>query len=146
MINMHSITEKITNNDYSTYSLGEKLTIINLLLLAGICDHDGNNPNFSKLEKELHFLNCYVELFDVSAKDADCHIKEIGLEGLLHKFKEMNDSKIENTILLILNMMNADGKINESEITFLEQLLRQVDVSIDSLGLRFHKNEMMYDY
>jgi hypothetical protein len=131
---------------YEHYSDEEKMIILSLLFIAGICDNDKINNNQARIDSEIKYLNTYVNIFNSSAKKSNEFLARIGPEELTRRFINMDDSKTENALLLIVGMLTCDGQMNETELMFLSSLLDKLNISEEEFIERMKKIDALYNY
>lgn len=131
---------------YQNYSEDEKMIILNLLFIAGICDNEKINNNQARIDNEIKYLNTYVNIFNSSAKKSNEFLARIGPEELTMRFVNMDESKSENALLLIVGMLTCDGEMNETELMFLSSLLEKLNISEEEFINKMKKIDALYNY
>ena len=129
---------------YSHYSEDEKLTILAILFLAG--SSDNNLSNSSQLNTELKLLNEVVDIFEVKARSAQQLLQSLGPDNLLIRLKEFEKAKIDIVLVMIMEMLQCDGPLNEEEVNFIIAVLDRLDISFEAFKEQLEMNKKMYNF
>lgn len=131
---------------YEHYSEEEKMIILSLLFLAGTCDNQNINNNQARINSEIKYLNTYVDIFNSSARKSNEYLARVGPDEILRRFTNMDESKTENALLLILGMLTCDGQMNETEVMFLSTVLEKLHISEEEFIEKIKKIDALYNY
>ena len=112
---------------YDHYSEDEKLTILAILYLAGTCDN--KLVTSSRMNTELDFLNQVVNIFEVKAQSSQQLLNSVGPDNLLIRLKSFEKSKIDIVLVMMMEMLQCDGPLNEEEVNFIIAVLDRLDIS-----------------
>lgn len=129
---------------YSHYSEDEKLTILAILFLAGSCDN--NISNSSQMNTKLKLLNEVVDIFEVKARSAQQLLQSVGPDNLLIRLKAFDKSKIDIVLVMIMEMLQCDGALNEGEVNFIIAVLDRLDISFEAFKEQLEMNKKMYNF
>lgn len=129
---------------YSHYSEDEKLTILAILFLAGSCDN--NLSNSSQMNTELKLLNEVVDIFEVKARCAQQLLQSVGPDNLLIRLKAFDKAKIDIVLVMIMEMLQCDGQLNEEEVNFIIAVLDRLDISFEAFKEQLEMNKKMYNF
>lgn len=129
---------------YSHYSEDEKLTILAILFLAGSCDN--NLSNSSQMNTELKLLNEVVDIFEVKARSAQQLLQSVGPDNLLIRLKAFDKAKIDIVLVMIMEMLQCDGQLNEEEVNFIIAVLDRLDISFEAFKEQLEMNKKMYNF
>lgn len=129
---------------YAHYSEDEKLTILAILFLAGTCDN--NLSTSTQRNTELRFLNEVVEIFEVKAKSSQQLLNNVGPDNLLIRLKSFEKSKIDIVLVMIMEMLQCDGPLNEEEVNFIIAVLDRLDISFEAFKEQMEMNKKMYNF
>lgn len=129
---------------YSHYSEDEKLTILAILFLAGSCDN--NLSNSSQMNTELKLLNEVVDIFEVKARSAQQLLQSVGPDNLLIRLKVFDKAKIDIVLVMIMEMLQCDGQLNEEEVNFIIAVLDRLDISFEAFKEQLEMNKKMYNF
>lgn len=129
---------------YDHYSEDEKLTILGILFIAGTCDNSVSTS--TQMDIELKLLNDVVDIFEVKAKNAQQLLQSVGPDNLLIRLKAFQKSKIDIVLVMIMEMLQCDGPINEEEVNFIIALLDRLDISFETFKEQMEMNKKMYEF
>jgi len=129
---------------YDHYSEDEKLTILAILFLAGTCDNQ--QATSSRMDTELDFLNVVVTIFEVKAKSSQQLLNSVGPDNLLIRLKSFEKSKIDIVLVMIMEMLQCDGPLNEVEVNFIIAVLDRLDISLEAFKEQMEMNKKMYNF
>jgi hypothetical protein len=129
---------------YDHYSEDEKLTILAILFLAGTCDNQ--QATSSRMDTELEFLNVVVTIFEVKAKSSQQLLNSVGPDNLLIRLKSFEKSKIDIVLVMIMEMLQCDGPLNEEEVNFIIAVLDRLDISLEAFKEQMEMNKKMYNF
>jgi uncharacterized tellurite resistance protein B-like protein len=129
---------------YDHYSEDEKLTILAVLFLAGTCDN--KLVTRSRMDTELEFLNEVVTIFEVKAKSSQQLLTSVGPDNLLIRLKSYEKSKIDLVLVMIMEMLQCDGPLNEEEVNFIIAVLDRLDISLEAFKEQMELNKKMYNF
>lgn len=128
---------------YSHYSQDEKLTILAILFLAGSCDNNFSNSN--QINTELKLLNEVVDIFEVKARNSQQLLQSVGPDNLLVRFKAFEKSKIDIVLVMIMEMLQCDGPLNDEEVNFIIAVFDRLDISFEAFKDQMELNKKMYN-
>ena len=129
---------------YDHYSEDEKLTILAVLFLAGTCDN--KLVGRSRMDTELDFLNVVVTIFEVKAKSSQELLNSVGPDNLLIRLKSFEKSKIDIVLVMMMEMLQCDGPLNEEEVNFIIAVLDRLDISLEAFKEPMELNKKMYNF
>ena len=129
---------------YSHYSEDEKLTILAILFLAGSCDNHISNS--SQMKTELKLLNEVVDIFEVKARSSQQLLQSVGPDNLLIRLKAFDKAKIDIVLVMIMEMLQCDGQLNEEEVNFIISVLDRLDISFEAFKEQLEMNKKMYNF
>ena len=129
---------------YSHYSEDEKLTILAILFLAGSCDNHISNS--SQMKTELKLLNEVVDIFEVKARSSQQLLQSVGPDNLLIRLKAFDKAKIDIVLVMIMEMLQCDGQLNEEEVNFIISVLDRLDISFEAFKEQLEMNKRMYNF
>ena len=129
---------------YDHYSEDEKLTILAVLFLAGTCDNE--LVTRSRMDTELDFLNQAVTIFEAKAKNSQQLLNSIGPDNLLIRLKSFEKSKIDMVLVMIMEMLQCDGPLNEEEVNFILAVLDRLDIPFETFKEQMEMNKKMYNF
>jgi uncharacterized tellurite resistance protein B-like protein len=129
---------------YDHYSEDEKLTILAILFLAGTCDN--KLATSSRMDTELDFLNVVVTIFEVKAKSSQQLLNSVGPDNLLIRLKSFEKSKIDIVLVMIMEMLQCDGPLNEEEVNFIIAVLDRLDISLEAFKEQMEMNKKVYNF
>ena len=129
---------------YDHYSEDEKLTILAVLFLAGTCDN--KLVARSRMDTELDFLNEVVTIFEVKAKSSQQLLNSVGPDNLLIRLKSFEKSKIDIVLVMMMDMLQCDGPLNEEEVNFIIAVLDRLDISLEAFKEQMELNKKMYNF
>lgn len=129
---------------YDHYSEDEKLTILAILYLAGTCDNKLVTSN--RMNIELDFLNQVVNIFEVKAKSSQQLLNSVGPDNLLIRLKSFEKSKIDIVLVMMMEMLQCDGPLNEDEVNFIIAVLDRLDISLEAFKEQMELNKKMYNF
>ena len=129
---------------YDHYSEDEKLTILATLFLAGTCDN--KLVTSSRMNTELDFLNEVVNIFEVKAKSSQQLLNSIGPDNILIRLKSFEKSKIDMVLVMLMEMLQCDGPLNEEEVNFIIAVLDRLDISLEAFKQQMELNKKMYNF
>lgn len=128
---------------YKHYSEDEKFTILSVLFLAGTCDND--QVNRSRINAELAFLNEVVDMFEVKARNSQEYLDRHGPENVLKHLKSFDRSKQNISLVMMMEMLQCDGPLNEEEVLFIGGVLERLEISVDDFKKQMDKNLKLYN-
>jgi uncharacterized tellurite resistance protein B-like protein len=131
---------------YEHYSEEEKLTILAFLFLAGTCDNEIIASNFSRINKELRFLNDCVAVFEVKARASEELLNRVGPEMIVSRLTSFDKSKINIALMMMIEMLTCDGNMNEEEMSFVVTILKKLDITLESFITQMEKNKAIYNF
>ena len=129
---------------YDHYSEDEKLTILAILFLAGTCDNNLTTRN--QMNTELNFLNDVVTIFEVKARSSQQLLNSVGPDNLLIRLKSFEKSKIDILLVMIIEMLQCDGPLNEEEVNFLITVLDRLNISFEAFKEQMERNKKLYNF
>ena len=129
---------------YDHYSEDEKLTVLAVLFLAGTCDN--KLVTRSRMDTELEFLNVVVTIFEVKAKSSQQLLNSVGPDNLLIRLKSFEKSKIDIVLVMMMEMLQCDGPLNEEEVNFIIAVLDRLDISLEAFKEQMELNKKMYNF
>lgn len=129
---------------YDHYSEDEKLTILAILYLAGTCDN--KLVTSSRMNTELDFLNQVVNIFEVKAQSSQQLLNSVGPDNLLIRLKSFEKSKIDIVLVMMMEMLQCDGPLNEEEVNFIIAVLDRLDISLEAFKEQMELNKKMYNF
>jgi hypothetical protein len=129
---------------YSHYSEDEKLTILAILFLASSCDNSLSTS--SQMNTELKLLNEMVDIFEVKARSAQQLLQSVGPDNLLIRLKAFEKAKIDIVLVMIMEMLQCDGPLNEEEVNFIIAVLDRLDISFEAFKEQMEMNKQMYNF
>jgi hypothetical protein len=129
---------------YSHYSEDEKLTILAILFLAGSCDSSLSNS--SQMNTELKLLNEVVDIFEVKARSSQQLLQSVGPDNLFTRLKAFEKVKIDIVLVMIMEMLQCDGPLNEEEVNFIIAVLDRLDISFEAFKEHMEMNKKMYNF
>jgi uncharacterized tellurite resistance protein B-like protein len=129
---------------YSHYSEDEKLTILAILFLASSCDNSLSTS--SQMNTELKLLNEVVDIFEVKARSAQQLLQSVGPDNLLIRLKAFDKAKIDIVLVMIMEMLQCDGQLNEEEVNFIIAVLDRLDISFEAFKEQLEMNKKMYNF
>ena len=129
---------------YSHYSEDEKLTILAILFLAGSCDNSLSTN--SQMNTELKLLNEVVDIFEVKARSAQQLLQSVGPDNLFIRLKAFDKAKIDIVLVMIMEMLQCDGQLNEEEVNFIIAVLDRLDISFEAYKEQLEMNKKMYNF
>ena len=129
---------------YEHYSEDEKLTILAILFLAGTCDN--NRTTSGQQNIELKLLNEWVSIFEVKAKSSQQLLNSVGPDNLLIRLKAFQKSKIDIVLVMIMEMLQCDGSLNEEEVDFIIAVLDRLEISFENFKEQMEINKKMYNF
>lgn len=129
---------------YDHYSEDEKLTILAILFLAGTCDN--KLVTSSRIDTELDFLNQVVNIFEVKAQSSQQLLNSVGPDNLLIRLKSFEKSKIDMVLVMIMEMLQCDGQLNEEEVNFILAVLDRLDIPFEAFKEQMEMNKKLYNF
>lgn len=129
---------------YNHYSEDEKLTILGVLFLAGTCDN--KIVSRSRMDTELDFLNQVVTIFEVKAQRSQQLLNSLGPDNLLIRLKSFEKSKIDMVLVMIMEMLQCDGPLNEEEVNFILAVLDRLDIPFEAFKEQMEMNKKLYNF
>ena len=129
---------------YSHYSEDEKLTILAILFLASSCDNSLSTS--SQMNTELKLLNEVVDIFEVKARSAQQLLQSVGPDNLFIRLKAFDKAKIDIVLVMIMEMLQCDGQLNEEEVNFIIAVLDRLDISFEAFKEQLEMNKKMYNF
>lgn len=129
---------------YNHYSEDEKLTILAILFLAGTCDN--NLTSSSQMNTELDFLNECVNILEVNARSSQQLLNSVGHDNLLIRLKAFEKSKIDLVLVMMMEMLQCDGPLNDEEKNFIINVLDRLDISIEVFIEQMERNKKLYNF
>lgn len=105
-------------------TLDQKMSIMNLLMTVAICDGDKGNQDI-----EMQFLNTYVEILGVNSSKCMRYRDEKGQEQMLEDLKPLSKEQKELLTIASFEMINCDGRPNETELNVTAALFEHIGVS-----------------
>ena len=129
---------------YDDYSEDEKLTILAILFLAGTCDN--NLTSSSQMNTELDFLNECVNILEVNARSSQQLLNSVGPDNLLIRLKAFEKSKIDLVLVMMMEMLQCDGPLNDEEKNFIINVLDRLDISIEVFIEQMERNKKLYNF
>ena len=129
---------------YDHYSEDEKLTILAVLFLAGTCDN--KLVTRSRMDTELDFLNQVVTIFEVKAQSSQHLLNSVGPDNLLIRLKSFEKSKIDMVLVMIMEMLQCDGPLNEEEVNFIIAVLDRLDIPFETFKEQMEMNKKLYNF
>jgi len=129
---------------YDHYSEDEKLTILAVLFLAGTCDN--KLVTRSRMDTELDFLNQVVTIFEVKAQSSQQLLNSVGPDNLLIRLKSFEKSKIDMVLVMIMEMLQCDGPLNEEEVNFILAVLDRLDIPFEAFKEQMEMNKKLYNF
>jgi hypothetical protein len=129
---------------YDHYSEDEKLTILAILFLAGTCDN--KLVTSSRMNTELDFLNQVVTIFEVKAQSSQQLLNSLGPDNLLIRLKSFGKSKIDMVLVMIMEMLQCDGPLNEEEVNFILAVLDKLDIPFEAFKEQMEMNKKLYNF
>lgn len=129
---------------YSHYSEDEKLTILWILFLAATIDNKLSTS--TQMNIELNFLNDMVAIFEVKARSSQQLLQSVGPDNLLIRLKAFEKSKIDIVLVMMMEMLQCDGQLNEEEVNFIVAVLDRLDISFEAFKEQMEMNKKMYNF
>lgn len=129
---------------YSHYSEDEKLTILWILFLAATIDNKLSTS--TQMNIELNFLNDMVAIFEVKARSSQQLLQSVGPDNLLIRLKAFEKSKIDIVLVMMMEMLQCDGQLNEEEVNFIVAVLDRLDISFEAFKEQMEINKKMYNF
>lgn len=109
---------------FGDLTMNQKMSIMNLLMTVAICDGDQGNQDI-----ETQFLNTYVGILGVNSSRCMRYRDETGQEQMLKDLKSLSKKQKELLTIASFEMINCDGRPNETELNVTAVLFEHIGVS-----------------
>lgn len=109
---------------FSDLTTNQKMSIMNLLLIIGVCDAKQGNQ-----EKELQYLNTYVEILNVRSDKSMTYLETYGKGRIIEDLRYLTKNQKEFLIVATWEMICCDGEANDTELEFLGTIFEKLGVS-----------------
>lgn len=126
---------------YSTLSINQKMSILNLLLTIGSCD-----PDESDAQKEMQFLNNYIDILGVNANKCTNYLENYGHDRIIEDLASLTKNQKELLIIAAWEMIICDGSPNETELNVTSTIFEKLGVSYDELIAIVEKSQAFKNY
>lgn len=130
--------ENPVSDIFSNLSINQKMSIINLLLTIGVCDDEQGNQ-----EKELQYLNTYIQILDISSDTSLAYLKSYGHERIIEDLKILSKSQKELLVVVAWGMIICDGRSNETELQVTNAIFEKLGVSEDQFFSIIEKTQAL---
>jgi len=87
-----------------------------------------------------------VEIFEVKARSSQQLLQSGGPDNLLIRLKAFDKSKIDIVLVMIMEMLQCDGPLNEEEVNFIIAVLDRLDISFEAFKEQLEMNKKMYNF
>ena len=98
------------------------------------------------MDTELDFLNEVATIFEAKAKNSQQLLNSIGPDNLLIRLKSFEKSKIDMVLVIIMEMLQCDGPLNEEEVNFIVIVLDRLEISLEAFKEQMEMNKKMYNF
>ncbi len=98
------------------------------------------------MNTELKFLNDVVEIFEVKARSSQQLLQSVGPDNLLIRLKAFDKAKIDIVLVMIMEMLQCDGPLNEEEVNFIIAVLDRLDISFEAFKEQLEMNKKTYNF
>jgi len=133
--------ENPISNMLSDLSTNQKMSFMNLLLLVGSCDGDQSDQ-----DKELQFLNSYVDMLNVRSDKSMAYLNSYGYQRIIDDLKTISKSQKEFMIAAAWDMIICDGRPNETEVNFTGAIFEKLGVSKEEFVGTIEKTQAIMKY
>ncbi len=110
-------------NAFSTSSINQKLSVINLLIGVTGCDSAQNSD-------ELNCINKYVKILNVTSGQCMQRLQQFGMQGVIDDLKGLTSYQKEILFRICLEAAYVDEDANRTEQFFMEQNLMNIGLSV----------------
>lgn len=119
----------------------QKMSIMNLLMTVAICDGDQGNQDV-----EMQFLNTYVDILNVNSSKCMKYRDETGQEQMLADLKLLSYKQKELLTIASYEMINCDGRPNETELNVTAALFEHIGVSDAEYVATIEKSQALLNH
>lgn len=119
-------------------SIDQKMSIMNLLTLVAFCDKDQGN-----IETEVEFLNNYVSILGVNSSLCMKYYEEKGQKQMFDDLKILSRFQKELLTITSFELINCDGRPNETELTITPILFENIGVSDSEYVATIDKSQIL---
>jgi len=144
MFNLFKKKEEAPNpisQEFSNVTQKQKMSIMNFLLMVGVCDGEQGNPT-----KELAHLNTYVNIFGVRSDQCMRYLDAEGQSRMIADLKILSESQKELLIVMAIDMIHCDGPANKTELTMIGNAFAQLGVDEAKIITTMEKTHALMDY
>ena len=111
---------------FESASLGQKQSILNLLLMVAGCDSP-TNPH----PEEMKLLNSYTDIFDARSDQSMARLQSYGVQGIIKDLSTLSKDQKELLVTMVHGMICIDGQPNETELECATNFLNPIGIDDD---------------
>lgn len=139
---MFDFLKKQNSNPFAdnllSLNYNQRESIVSLfIILAGSDQHLTKGLN----KKELAFIDKYVEIFKL--ENQFTILEEYGIDVVLEYLNTLNLNQRESLIILVWELLDSDGKPNDSEILDMNKTLNQIGISTQQIVKTLKDNKYL---
>lgn len=127
--------------ELQTFSLNQKFSLVNLLMIIGHSDMPNGNP-----DKEVIHLNNMIRLIGVRADDSRTYFANNGKGIMAEELDTLNGSQKDTVLLMVWDMITCDGRANELEVVAMAEWLGYLGLSEKYIVEKLNKTAAIMDY
>ena len=133
--------ENLISKVFSDLTLNQKMSIMNLLMTVGVCDGEQGNP-----DKELRYLNTYVDILDVRSDRSMAYLKLEGHQKMINDLKLLSESQKKFLVVAAFEMIICDGRPNETELTATGKIFEQIGIDKNKFVATIEETQALHKH
>lgn len=126
---------------FNDLTINQKMSVMNLLITVGVCDGEQGN-----VDKEMKYLNTYVEILDVRSDRSLAYLKSEGHQRMINDLKLLSESQKEFLVVAAFEMIICDGRPNETELTITGKIFEQFGIDEDKFIATIEKTQALMEH
>lgn len=136
---MNNLNENPILESFSDLTKNQKMSIINFVLLSGVCD-ESENP------EELDYLNTYNGLLELNSDETMEYLHQYGQQRIISDLESITRNQKELLVSLVFGMIECDGQPNERELNFVGYIFEELGLNEDEVIKILSKQEAISRY